>query len=75
LHFEVLDAFDVRGALAFGRPFNKIYMDLSGFSGYRALLDVIALTNMYATVFDLEVVVVKSGALKHFASHCIPWRE
>lgn len=75
LHFEVLDAFDVRAALDFGKPFNKIYMDLSGLSGYRALLDVIALTNMYATVLRPEVIVVKSGALKHFASHCVAWRE
>jgi hypothetical protein len=75
LHFEVLDAFDVRAALDLGMSFNKIYMDLSGFSGYRALLDVIALTNMYATVFRPEVIVVKSGALKHFASHCVAWRE
>ncbi|MBI5668779.1 MAG: class I SAM-dependent methyltransferase [Chloroflexi bacterium] len=75
LHFEVLDAFDVRAALGFGKPFNKVYMDLSGFSGYRALLDVIALTNMYATIFSLQVIVVKSGALKHFASHCTAWRE
>ena len=75
LQFDVLDAFDVRAALAFGKPFNKIYMDLSGFSGYRALLDVIALANMYATIFRPEVIVVKSVALKHFASHCIAWRE
>ena len=71
LQFAVLDAFDVRAALDLGRPFNKIYMDLSGFSGYRALLDVIALTTMYATVFEAEAIVVKSGALKHFAGHCI----
>lgn len=75
LHFEVLDAFDLRATLDFGKPFNKIYMDLSGLSGYRAMLDVIALTNMYATVLRPEVIVVKSGALKHFASHCVAWRE
>src|SRR5919109_3805541 len=37
LHFEVLDAFDVRAALDLGKPFTKVYCDLSGFSGYRAL--------------------------------------
>jgi hypothetical protein len=75
LHFEVLDAFDVRAALGLGKAFTKIYLDLSGFSSYRALLDVIALTNMYATVFRPEAVVVKSGALKHFAAHCTAWHE
>jgi hypothetical protein len=50
VRFEVLDAFDVRAALDLHEPFSKIYVDLSGFSGYRALLDVIALVSMYATV-------------------------
>jgi trans-aconitate methyltransferase len=75
LNFAVLDAFDVRAALDFGHTFTKIYMDLSGFSSYRALLDVIALMNMYATVLRPEIIVVKSGALKHFAAHCDDWRS
>ena len=73
VRFEVLDAFDVRAALDLRAPFSKIYVDLSGFSGYRALLDVIALVSMYATVLRPDTIVVKSGALKHFASHCTPW--
>jgi 2-polyprenyl-3-methyl-5-hydroxy-6-metoxy-1,4-benzoquinol methylase len=73
LRFEVLDAFDVRSALAVGRHFDKVYMDLSGLSGYRSLLDVIALVSMYATVLRPDTIVVKSGALKHFASRCVPW--
>ena len=75
IRFEVLDAFDVRAALQLGRPFTKIYIDMSGLSGYRSLLDVIALLTMYATVLRPEAIVVKSGALKHFASHCIAWRS
>ena len=75
VRFEVLDAFNVRGALDFNRPFTKIYIDLSGISGYRSLLDVIALLNMYATVLQPEAIIVKSGALKHFASHCIAWQR
>ncbi len=75
LHFEVLDGFDVRAALDMGKQFTKIYIDISGMSGYRSLLDVISLLTMYATVFRPEAIVIKSGALKHFASHCIPWRE
>lgn len=75
LQFAVLDAFDVRAALAFGRPFSKIYIDLSGFSSYRALLDVIALLTMYATMLRPEAIVVKSGALKQFAAFCSAWRS
>jgi protein-L-isoaspartate O-methyltransferase len=75
LQFAVLDAFDVRAALAFGRPFTKVYIDLSGFSSYRALLDVIALMTMYATVLRPEAIVVKSGALKQFAAFCSAWRS
>jgi hypothetical protein len=70
----VLDAFDVRAALDFGMPFTKIYMDLSGFSSYRALLDVISLMQMYATVLRPDTIVVKSGALKNFTAHCDDWR-
>ena len=75
LQFAVLDAFDVRAALDLGKPFTKVYIDVSGLSGYRSLLDVIALLNTYATVLRPEAIVVKSGALKHFSSHCIPWRS
>lgn len=72
--FEVLDAFNVRAALGFGRQFSKIYIDISGFSGYRSLLDVIALLTMYGTILNPEAIIVKSGALKHLATNCIPWR-
>ena len=75
LHFEVLDGFDVRAALALGKQFTKIYIDISGMSGYRSLLDVVSLITMYATVFRPEAIIIKSGALKHFASHCIAWRS
>jgi hypothetical protein len=75
LRFEVLDAFDVPAALALGPRFTKVYMDISGFSGYRSLLDVISLLTMYGTMLGPEAIVVKSGALKHFASLCVPWRE
>lgn len=75
LRFEVLDVFDVRAAQALGETFSKIYIDVSGFSGYRSLLDVIAMLTMYATVFQPDAIVVKSGALKHFAGLCVPWHE
>ena len=74
IHFEVLDAFDMRAAMALGERFTKVYIDISGLSGYRSLLDVIALLNMYGTVLRPGAIVVKSGALNHFASHCFPWR-
>ena len=73
IRFEVLDAFDVRAALRLGEQFTKIYIDMSGLSGYRSLLDVIALLTMYATVLAPEAIIVKSGALKHFASRCTAW--
>ncbi len=75
LHFEVLDAYDLQAAMAFQRRFTKIYIDVSGLSGYRSLLDVIALLTMYATVFAPETIIVKSGALKHFAAQCVAWRS
>jgi hypothetical protein len=74
IRFEVLDGFDVRAALEFGRAFSKIYIDISGLSGYRSLLDAISLMMMYATVFRPAAIVVKSGALKHFAAHCVAWQ-
>jgi 2-polyprenyl-3-methyl-5-hydroxy-6-metoxy-1,4-benzoquinol methylase len=74
IRFEVLDAFDVRAALDFGKQFTKVYIDMSGLSGYRSLLDVISMLTMYATVLRPKAIVVKSGALKHFASLCVPWR-
>ena len=75
IRFEVLDVFDLLAAQALGKRFSKIYVDVSGFSGYRSLLDVIALLTTYATLFKPEAIVVKSGALKQFASFCVPWRE
>lgn len=73
LRFEVLDAFDVMAAAALGDHFDKIYLDMSGLSGYRSLLDAIALLTMYATVLRPDAIVIKSGALKHFARHCVAW--
>ncbi len=75
IHFEVLDGFDVKAALELGEPFSKIYVDMSGMSGYRSLLDTISLLTMYATVLRPEAIIVKSGALKHFAAHCMAWRS
>lgn len=75
IRFEVLDAYDLRTALSFNKQFTKIYIDVSGLSGYRSLLDVIALLNMYATIFNPEAIIVKSGALRHFATRCIAWQS
>lgn len=75
IRFEALDAFDVRAALDLNENFTKIYIDMSGISGYRSLLDLIALLNSYAAVLRPEAIVVKSGALKHFASRCIAFGD
>ena len=73
LDFRVLDAFDLRAVLALAKPFTAVYVDLSGLSGYRGLLDLIALLNGYAALLRPRVIVVKSGALKHFAQRCRAW--
>ena len=75
IHFEVLDAYDVLAAQRMGKHFTKVYIDVSGLSGYRSLLDLIALLNMYATVLQPEAIVVKSGSLKQFAEHTIAWQS
>ncbi len=75
LHFEILDGFDVKAALDLGEPFSKIYIDISGLSGYNSLLDTIAVLMAYATVLRPEAIIVKSGALKRFAAHCVAWRS
>jgi len=75
IRFEVLDAFDVRTALDLGKACTKLYRDLSGFSGYRLLLDVIALLTIYRTVLRPDTIVVKSAALKQFPSHCVACRH
>ena len=74
IRFEVLDAYDIRAALALRDSFDKVYIDMSGLSGYRSLLDVIALLTMYATVLKPDAIIVKSGALKQFAGRCVAWR-
>lgn len=74
IRFETLDAFNIKQAMNFGNKFTKIYIDMSGLSSYRALLDVISLLNMYASVFEPEAIIVKSGSLKQFARNCIEWK-
>lgn len=73
--FKQLDAFNIQQAMSLGKDFNKIYIDMSGLSSYRSLLDVIALLNMYSSIFSPEAIIIKSGSLKHFASKCIAWRD
>ncbi len=74
LLFDVLDGFDVRAALDLNEPFSKIYIDMSGMSGYNSLLDTIALLTSYATVLRPGAIIVKSASLKRFAGRCHPWR-
>jgi hypothetical protein len=75
LHFEVLDGFDVLAAQQLGRPFSKVYIDISGISGYRSLLDAISLLTMYATVLKPEAIIIKSAALQSFAGQCLAWKS
>lgn len=73
INFDTLDVYDIKRAQSFGLDFNKIYIDVSGLSGYRSTLDVLALLFMYSAVFPLEAIVVKSGALKQLAHRCLAW--
>ncbi|HOU76012.1 MAG TPA: hypothetical protein PK957_02735 [Candidatus Dojkabacteria bacterium] len=66
IDFRVLDVYDIRTALSWSINFNKMYIDVSGLSGYRSLLDVISLMDMYAKVFNMDAIVIKSGSLKNF---------
>lgn len=75
IHFETLDAWNIRDAMKLGDKFTKIYIDMSGLSSYRALLDVISLLNMYASVFNPEAIIIKSGSLKQFAKNVIYWQN
>ena|SRR3989344_4973471 len=75
IRFETLDAFNIKEAMKFGDHFSKIYIDMSGLSSYRALLDVIALLNQYAAIFEPEAIIIKSGSLKQFAKNCIAWKS
>jgi len=73
LDLRVLDAFDLTAVLQLRMRFTKVYMDLSGLSGYRGLLDLIALLNSYGSLLRPDTIVVKSGGLKQFVSRCRPW--
>lgn len=75
INFQVLDAFNIKEAMKIGGHFTKIYIDMSGLSSYRALLDVIALLNEYAAIFEPEIIVIKSGSLKNFAKNCVAWKD
>jgi trans-aconitate methyltransferase len=67
LSFALLDAFDIRRVAELGAHATIMYIDVSGFSGFRSLLDVLSLLNCYASVMSLRVIVVKSGALVNLA--------
>ena len=73
IRFDTLDVYNIQKALSFKMDFNKMYIDVSGLSGYRSTLDVISLMNMYASVFKMDVIVAKSGALKDLGKRCIAW--
>jgi hypothetical protein len=70
INFVALDVYDLKSAMNLGVDFNKMYIDVSGLSGYRSLLDVIALMNSYASIFPMEAIIIKSGSLKNFIKNC-----
>ena len=52
IRFEILDAYNIQKAMSFGVKFTKIYIDVSGMSGYKSILDVLALLNMYSSILS-----------------------
>lgn len=67
VNFRVLDAFDLRAALDLDLAVSVIYIDVSGLSGFRSVLDVLSLLNSYAALMAPRAIVVKSGALVNLA--------
>ena len=67
LTFDVLDAFDLAKVAQLGTDCSVIYIDVSGLSGFRSLLDVLALVNSYAALLPVRAIVIKSGALVNLA--------
>lgn len=67
IEFGVLDAFDLRAVLAVAHDVSVIYIDVSGISGFRSVLDVLALLNAYSALLAPRQIVVKSGALVNLA--------
>lgn len=67
VEFAVLDAFDLKAVLRAGEGVSVIYIDVSGLSGFRSVLDVISLLNAYSALLAPRRIVVKSGALVNLA--------
>ena len=67
IEFEVLDAFDLKAVFDVGQGVSVIYIDVSGISGFRSVLDVISLLNAYSALLAPRQIVVKSGALVNLA--------
>lgn len=70
LRFELADAFDVTAMLAFGEPFNVVYVDLSG---SRPPERVMALVRGYRAALSPRVIVVKNTRLKSFVRESEMW--
>lgn len=66
IRFETLDAFDLLAVQAHA-PVDVVYVDVSGLSGFRSLLDVLAVLNAYSNLLAPRVIVIKSGALVSLA--------
>ena len=72
VEFQTLDAFDLRAVQQLGH-FDKIYIDVSGLSGYRSTLDLLALVNTYSALIEPQAIVVKSGSLVNLARRLSAW--
>lgn len=72
IDFRTLDAFDLRAVERLG-TFDVVYIDVSGLSGYRATLDVLALVNAYSALLEPRAIVIKSGSLLNLARRLVAW--
>lgn len=74
IEFRTLDAFDLRAVERLG-SFDVIYIDVSGLSGYRSTLDVLALVNVYSALLEPRAIVIKSGSLVNLARRLVAWGD
>lgn len=70
IHFERIDAANVRAIVALGFRFNKIYLDISGSAPLRSLVPFI---EMYEGAFHPELIVIKNDKLRSLIEHSVVW--
>jgi hypothetical protein len=70
IHFERIDATNIKDVLALGFRFEKIYIDVSG-SG--PLHSIVRLIDMYDAAFQPQLMVVKNDRLLSLVKRSVIW--